>query len=99
MILLDRIHNKPGAATLQGFSEEAADSSLRQELEKLEDVLFESTTKPAPAKTWSWRQLLRQVSRARTRQFATGTFIYIFSTPGFNGPKSSFAADLSEKEK
>ncbi len=70
MFWLDRIHDKPGAATLHSFSQEAVDPSLTQELEKLEDVLFGSTTTPDQAKTWSWRPLLRQVSRARARHFS-----------------------------
>jgi len=43
---------------------------LSQELVKLEGILFGSTTTPAQAKTWSWRPLLRQVSRARARHFS-----------------------------
>jgi len=56
--------------TTRTFSENAADPSLTQELEKLEDVLFGLTTTPDQAKTWSGRQILRQVSRARGRHLS-----------------------------
>jgi len=70
MFWLDRTPHKSGAATLHGFSAEAADPTLTQELEKLDHVLFGSSTTPEQVNPSSWRQLLRQVSRARTLRFS-----------------------------